>query len=193
MARWAFSFLIIPALGRARALHDEALASDDRGISRVSALLSWLAEQEGPEAVEAAFEDGLHAVSVNRARKDKSPADGVVTGFGEISGRAAGAGAQDFTTLGVWTTAEASLMDPAVAVSVMHGVSREDDPVRFSELEAEMQRDTSGYALASTFAAHDVIDPRESRRWIIRMLDVHRRRLDAGIGKHRLSSWPTTL
>lgn len=95
--------------------------------------------------------------------------------------------------LGVWTTAEASLMDPAVAVSVMHGVRREDDPVRFAALEAEMQRDTSGYALASTLAAHDVIDPRESRRWIIRMLDVHRRRLAGVIGEHRLSSWPTTL
>jgi acetyl-CoA carboxylase carboxyltransferase component len=95
--------------------------------------------------------------------------------------------------LGVWPTAEASLMDPSVAVNVLHGIQREDDPARFAELEEQMKRDTSGYALASTFAAHDVIDPRESRRWLVRMLDIHRRRLSNGIGEHRLCAWPTTL
>jgi acetyl-CoA carboxylase carboxyltransferase component len=95
--------------------------------------------------------------------------------------------------LGVWPTAEASLMDPSVAVNVLHGIQREDDPARFTELEEQMKRDTSGYALASTFAAHDVIDPRESRHWLIRMLDIHRRRLSNGIGEHRLCAWPTTL
>ena len=44
------------ALDRARALHDEALRCHDRGMSRVTALLSWIAEHEGPDAVEAALE-----------------------------------------------------------------------------------------------------------------------------------------
>ncbi len=43
------------ALDRARALHEEALHCHDRGMSRVTALLSWLAENEGPDAVEAAL------------------------------------------------------------------------------------------------------------------------------------------
>ena len=95
--------------------------------------------------------------------------------------------------LGVWPTAEASLMDPSVAVNVLYGIQRESDPARFAELEEQMKRDTSGYALASTFAAHDVIDPRESRRWLVRTLDIHRRRLTNGIGEHHLCAWPTTL
>jgi acetyl-CoA carboxylase carboxyltransferase component len=95
--------------------------------------------------------------------------------------------------LGVWPTTEASLMDPAVAVSVLHGIGREEDPIRFDALEAEMKRDTSGYALAGSFAAHDVIDPRDSRDWLIRMLEIHRLRRSGGIGEHRLAAWPTTL
>lgn len=95
--------------------------------------------------------------------------------------------------LGAWTTAEVSLMDPAVAVNVMHGVRRSDDPERFASLLEAMQADVSGYALASGFAAQDVIDPRESRAWLIRMLELHRRRTNGGIGAHRLASWPTTL
>ncbi len=95
--------------------------------------------------------------------------------------------------LGAWTTAEVSLMDPAVAVNVMHGVRQSDDPERFGSLLEEMQRDVSGYALASGFAAQDVIDPRESREWLIRMLRIHHRRMTNGIGQHRLGSWPTTL
>lgn len=95
--------------------------------------------------------------------------------------------------LGAWTTAEVSLMDPNVAVSVLHGPRSKDDPERFASLVESMQRDVSGYALASTFAAQDVIDPRESRAWLVRMLAIHRRRLTNGIGEHRLASWPTTL
>ena len=44
------------ALERARGLHDEALRSHDRGMSRVAALLSWIAAHQGPDAVEAALE-----------------------------------------------------------------------------------------------------------------------------------------
>jgi acetyl-CoA carboxylase carboxyltransferase component len=95
--------------------------------------------------------------------------------------------------LATWPTAEVSLMDPAVAVNVLHGVRREDDPERFALLVQELERDVSGYALASGFASQDVIDPRESRDWLVRMLRIGRRRLSGGIGKHRLSSWPTTL
>lgn len=102
-----------------------------------------------------------------------------------------GGGVSD--ALGAWTTAEVSLMDPAVAVSVLHDVKQADDPARFGRLLEEMQRDVSGYALASGFAAQDVIDPRDSRRWLVRMLEIHRRRMNGGIGEHRMASWPTTL
>lgn len=95
--------------------------------------------------------------------------------------------------LGVWSIGEAALMAPDVAVNVLHGVRPNDDPERFARHLAEVQRDTSAYALASSFAAHEVLDPRESRAFLLRMLDIHRNRLRDGIGLHRLCNWPTTL
>ena len=51
----------------------------------------------------------------------------------------------------------------------------------------------SPYELAGIFAAHAVIRPAETRDWLIRMLEVFRRRPTGGIGKHRLATWPTSL
>jgi hypothetical protein len=38
--------------------------------------------------------------------------------------------------------------------------------------------------------AHAVIDPRETRNYIDRQLDIFSRGLTAGIGAHRLADWP---
>jgi hypothetical protein len=51
----------VTALERARRFHDDALVSHDRGMSRVSALLSWIAEHEGADAVEASLEVAMRA------------------------------------------------------------------------------------------------------------------------------------
>jgi methylmalonyl-CoA decarboxylase subunit alpha len=45
-------------------------------------------------------EAGLLATSIRPDMRDKSPGDGVVSGFGKISGRMVGVNAADFTTLG---------------------------------------------------------------------------------------------
>jgi len=37
-----------------------------------------------------------------------------------------------------------------------------------------------------------VIRPEETRDYLIRMLDVHRMRSSGGVGRHRLSAWPTS-
>lgn len=43
------------AMEAAQALHDEALARHDRGMSRVTALLSWIGRRHGPAGVEASL------------------------------------------------------------------------------------------------------------------------------------------
>lgn len=91
-----------------------------------------------------------------------------------------------------WYTADVGFMDPNVGVNVVYGVRQEDDPQRFAELVAEVQRDSSAYDLAGIFAAQAVIDPRESRAWLARLLQVHERKPARGIGKHLMSGWPTT-
>ena len=49
------------ALDRASRLHEEALRSHDRGMSRVSALLSWITKHHGAQAVGAALEVAMSA------------------------------------------------------------------------------------------------------------------------------------
>jgi acetyl-CoA carboxylase carboxyltransferase component len=92
-----------------------------------------------------------------------------------------------------WFTADVGFMDPNVGVNVVYGVRREDDPEEFARLLAEVQRDSSAYDLAGIFSAQAVIDPRDTRAHIIRMLEVHQRRPNKGIGKHHLAGWPTTF
>ncbi|SLN59581.1 acyl-CoA carboxylase subunit beta [Oceanibacterium hippocampi] len=95
--------------------------------------------------------------------------------------------------LAAWPGAEIGFMDPAVGVNVVHGVRQADDPARFAELVSELARGTSAYDLAGPYLAHAVIDPRESRDWLIRMLKILARRPNGGIGEHLLANWPTTL
>jgi hypothetical protein len=45
---------------------------------------------------------------------------------------------------------------------------------------------------AAVFAVQAVIRPAETRDYLIRMLDVHRMRSSGGVGRHRLSAWPTS-
>ena len=92
-----------------------------------------------------------------------------------------------------WFTADVGFMDPNVGVNVVYGVRRDDEPEKFNRLLADVQRDSSAYDLASIFSAQEVIDPRESRAYLIRLLEIHRRRPNRGIGKHLLSGWPTTF
>lgn len=101
-----------------------------------------------------------------------------------------GAGVCD--EMACWYTAEISFMDPEVGVNVVYRVRPEDDPERYKELAAHLSRDTSAYDLAGAFLAQTVIDPRETRGWLTRMLELHDRRLTGGVGQHRMRTWPTT-
>lgn len=95
--------------------------------------------------------------------------------------------------IAAWWTAEVSFMDPRSAVSVVHGIDEKDDPERFQAHLAEMARDSTAYGLASVFGVKDVIDPRETRAYLIDTLDIHGARLTGGVGEHKLESWPTSF
>jgi acetyl-CoA carboxylase carboxyltransferase component len=102
------------------------------------------------------------------------------------------AGGKGADEVALWPTADLGFMDPAVSVNVLFGVKQEDDPERFKELVAEVQRDTSAWGLAELYEAQTVIDPRETRDYLIRTLEVHRMRLKNGVGEHWLRNWPTS-
>src|SRR5687767_13816444 len=102
------------------------------------------------------------------------------------------AGGRNADEVACWPTADLGFMDPAVSVNVLYGVKHEDDPERFKTLKAEVERDTSAWGLAELYEAQAVIDPRDTRDYLIRTLDVHRLRMKNGVGEHLLRNWPTS-
>lgn len=101
-------------------------------------------------------------------------------------------GAETAHSSAAWWTAEVSFMDPRSAVGVVHNVSPEDDPERYSRLYAEMARGTTAYDIARVYGVHDVIDPTDTRQYLIDALEMNRLDSSGGIGEHLLSNWPTS-
>jgi acetyl-CoA carboxylase carboxyltransferase component len=90
-----------------------------------------------------------------------------------------------------WVTAEVSFMKPEFGARVVFGVSP-DETEQYRDAVARMSKGTTAYDMAAIYTAHDVIDPRDTRNWLTRMLAVHRMRLTGGVGEHLMRSWPTS-
>jgi len=84
-------------------------------------------------------------------------------------------------------------MDPRTAVNVVFGLKKEDDPEEFERRVEELGRDAAPWELAAMYEAHDVLDPRESRRYLIDMLEIHSMRMENGVGQHLMRTWPTSI
>ncbi len=101
-------------------------------------------------------------------------------------------GGRNSDVTAAWPTADFGFMDPRVGVNVLHGLKREDDPERFDKLLEEISRDSSAFALAALFESHAVIEPGETRRFLIDVLNIHCNGPNGGVGEHRLANWPTS-
>ncbi|MEC9346744.1 MAG: carboxyl transferase domain-containing protein [Pseudomonadota bacterium] len=91
-----------------------------------------------------------------------------------------------------WFTADISFVDPEVAASIVTGAGPKENPELFAKAVKEYALGCSPYELAQHYMAHDVIDPRETRTWLARMLAAHQRRRTRGIGDHLMQNWPFT-
>ena len=89
-----------------------------------------------------------------------------------------------------WPTADLGFVDPVLGVNMLHNLKREDDPERFDKLVEELKQDSTAYSLAELYETHAVIDPRETRQALMRLLEVHANK--GGVGEHKLASWPTS-
>jgi acetyl-CoA carboxylase carboxyltransferase component len=102
-------------------------------------------------------------------------------------------GGRNSDVVACWPTADLGFMDPAVGVNVLYGIRREEEPERFAELVEELRRDTSAWSLAALYEAHAVVDPRETRDFLRRSLEVHALRPTGGLGERHLANWPTSF
>jgi len=101
-------------------------------------------------------------------------------------------GGRNSDELILWPTAELGFMDPVVAVNILYRIQEKDDPERFKQLRDELERDTSPWDLAGLYESQMVIDPRDTRAVLVRMLEVYRMAANNGVGKHLLRNWPTS-
>ncbi|MDN2566716.1 methylmalonyl-CoA carboxyltransferase [Aquibium sp. A9E412] len=92
-----------------------------------------------------------------------------------------------------WTTADVSFMDPQIGVSVVLGIRREDDPEAFEAARGQLTRGTSAYDMAQVFGVQTVLDPRDTRAFLIEALATHAAARGGGLGRRELSAWPTYI
>ena len=105
-----------------------------------------------------------------------------------VSNMGAGGNADE---VACWVTAEVSFMKPEFGARVVFGADPSDADA-YRATVAQMSKGTTPYDSAAVYTAQDVIDPRDTRDWLIRMLEVHRLRLAGGVGQHLMRTWPTT-
>ena len=107
--------------------------------------------------------------------------------YGQAHGNMCGAGSgPDFVV--AWPTAEIGFMEPLIAGDVVYGNLPPDE--RMQKID-EMISDLSPYPAAGDYYLHDIIDPRETRNYLINVLKIVRASKSRGIGDHRLANWPT--
>ncbi|SEP37756.1 acyl-CoA carboxylase subunit beta [Amycolatopsis saalfeldensis] len=91
-----------------------------------------------------------------------------------------------------WWSAEVSFMDPRSAVGVVHGIDPAADPRLYERKLAEMAKDSTGYDVARVYGVQDVIDPADTREFILGALEDNALTRTGGVGEHHLSTWPTS-
>jgi len=85
--------------------------------------------------------------------------------------------------------ADLDFMESRLNVNVLRGVCAGDKSERSPNSAAALDRGTEAWDLAGLCDAHYVIDPRETRDYLIRLLEVYTGRQ---VGQYLLSNWPTT-
>lgn len=90
-----------------------------------------------------------------------------------------------------WPTAEISFMDSHFATEIVTWGQDASEETK-QAIREQMDKDSSAYDLAEIYGVQAVISPADTRRYLIQQLEIHQLRLSGGIGKHRMSAWPTT-
>ena len=87
-----------------------------------------------------------------------------------------------------WPTAEIGFMDPQIAADVVFGGLSEKDKQKSVE---KMIGDLSPYPAAGASYLQDIIDPRDTRDYLKKVLKIIRDSKNRGMSEHHLSNWPT--
>ncbi|MEA3437796.1 MAG: carboxyl transferase domain-containing protein [Thermodesulfobacteriota bacterium] len=87
-----------------------------------------------------------------------------------------------------WPTGELGFMEPTIATDIVFGNLPEEERRQMIDL---MVSDSSPYPAAQDYFLHDIIDPKNTRKYLTQILSIIRDSDDQGIGEHHLANWPT--
>jgi len=87
-----------------------------------------------------------------------------------------------------WPTAEVGFLEPEIAVDVVYGSKAESEKAALIE---KMVAEGNPWPLAEQFYIHDVIDPRDTRNYLISVLSLIKKSKTGGKGRHLLANWPS--
>ena len=87
-----------------------------------------------------------------------------------------------------WPTAEIGFLEPEIAADVAYGALSEK---KRKALIEKMVSDGAPYPLAEEYYIHDIIDPRKTRDYLVRVINLIRNSETKGMGRHLLANWPT--
>jgi len=87
-----------------------------------------------------------------------------------------------------WPTAEIGFLEPEIAADVAYGALDEE---KRKALIEQMIRDGDPYPLAEQYYIQDIIDPKETREYLVRVINLIRNSETKGMGRHLLANWPT--
>ena len=93
-----------------------------------------------------------------------------------------------------WPMASISFVDPEIGVELVQGRRIEQSPDPVSErkrLIREWGTDSTPWRAAELHHLDDVIDPRDTRKWIAQTLEIIRGKRGNTISKHKMQNWPT--
>jgi len=86
-----------------------------------------------------------------------------------------------------WPTAEISFLDPIVAADVAYESSSNKE---YQDLIKGMIQEASPQPAAGRYFLQDIIDPRETRMYLIKILNIIHDFEGKSIGEHLLANWP---
>jgi acetyl-CoA carboxylase carboxyltransferase component len=92
-----------------------------------------------------------------------------------------------------WWSAEVSFMDPRSAVAVVYGIEPDQNPELYEQRLQEMAKASTAYDVARVYGVEDVINPVDTRSFILGALRDNQLARTGGVGEHLLSSWPTSF
>ena len=92
--------------------------------------------------------------------------------------------------IAAWPSAEVSFMSPEFATKIVHGVAQGEPG--YEDALKQIEQGIDVWGLASVYATQAVIHPKDTRDYLIRMLDVYKLRMTKGVGQHLMRTWPTS-